>query len=223
MIKIEFNLNNKKQVKAVKAVKAVKDTHVKKAEKQHIVIDVENKKVNNCNSYDENLLNVSPYINNNLNNSIINDNCVKATDSINCTLNCIDKKKGSNSVTNPHNFKNLDEGKRAELQEKAQKGRKRSRNFKDTLIKNLEQKPTAVQKELVSMITGCEDEDLENNRDCACKMIIHKAITGDTKAFEICRDSIGEAPKHIIESKNVNLNIEADRILEKFNFLNEEL
>lgn len=47
----------------------------------------------------------------------------------------------------------------------------------------------------------------DNNRKMSLA-ILRRAMDGDTKAFEVIRDTIGEKPKEQIESTNIEMSYE---------------
>lgn len=53
----------------------------------------------------------------------------------------------------------------------------------------------------------------ENNQKNVTVALIKKALTGDTKAFEVLRDTIGEKPKDVIDN-NFSINSPVNELIE---------
>lgn len=57
----------------------------------------------------------------------------------------------------------------------------------------------------------------DNNQENITISLIQKAKAGDTKAFEVVRDTIGEKPIEKNENTNLNAEISYEQLLEKVN------
>lgn len=67
-------------------------------------------------------------------------------------------------------------------------------------------------REQLKMLLSIRDKSGLTNHEKACLALINKALTGDTKAFEVLRDTIGEKPiekvsNRIGSAKNGGLKI----------------
>ena len=93
-------------------------------------------------------------------------------------------------MANEQNLKPIRDSKRArELQEKAAQKQRENIAKRKTL-----------REELLAILS---QGNTQNKMSLA---LIEKAISGDTKAYEVIRDTVGEKPKDIIDA-NVNTDI----------------
>lgn len=96
----------------------------------------------------------------------------------------------ANKRGNPQNltpFNKMDEKKKKEIQEKGRKANKKAI-----------EKRKALKEELLLLLSEGETQKAMS------LAIISKALTGDTKAFEVIRDTIGEKPTDKQEVKIVD-------------------
>ena len=102
------------------------------------------------------------------------------------------KRKEVRAMANEKNLKPIRDSKRArELQEKAAKKQR----------ENIAKRKTLREELLLLLSQG-------NTQEKMSLALIEKAMTGDTKAFEVIRDSIGEKPTDKIEqSGEVNSTV----------------
>lgn len=125
--------------------------------------------------------------------------------------------------TNPHRFDNLPKDKLRELQQKGrEKGwesRRRKKNMKEALeiILDIAMKPGPVQN-----LADLDFEDAESlqkaNLTLQDQMLLVtslKAATGNTRAFELIRDTVGDKPVERQETMDVTpVIIEGEKELE---------
>ena len=83
--------------------------------------------------------------------------------------------------------------------------RAQKRLLKDTIEMMLNMKPTPEMIQECAEKFGFNPKDLQ---EIITGGLIQKAISGDSKAFEVLRDTVGQKPKDIIESTNTNTNLD---------------
>lgn len=102
-----------------------------------------------------------------------------------------------------------------EARERGQKGgkasakkRQQNKTFKEIINKFLDGKVTNEELKQQMVKFGFKDKEV-NNKSCAVFALWKEAIKGNTKAFELLRDTVGEKP--IEQIQNINppvINIE---------------
>lgn len=78
------------------------------------------------------------------------------------------------------------------------------------LAKGESYKKKRLLKEYLQAILDCETAQGKTYAEEISFSLIQKALDGDTKAFEVIRDSIGQKPKDEIELNNSNITINID-------------
>ena len=79
------------------------------------------------------------------------------------------------------------------------------RLLKDTIEMMLKLQPTPQMVNECAEKFGFNPKDLQ---DIITGGLISKAMSGDSRAFEVLRDTVGQKPKEVIESTNTNTNID---------------
>lgn len=65
-------------------------------------------------------------------------------------------------------------------------------------------------KEYLQLILDCKSDRGKTYAEEISLSLVQKALDGDTKAFEVIRDSTGQKPKDEIELSNTNITINID-------------
>lgn len=88
---------------------------------------------------------------------------------------------------------------------KSGKIRTQKRLLKDTIEMMLKLQPTPQMVNECAEKFGFNPKDLQ---DIITGGLINKAMSGDSRAFEVLRDTVGQKPKEVIEATNTNTNID---------------
>jgi DNA invertase Pin-like site-specific DNA recombinase len=117
------------------------------------------------------------------------------------------------------NLKPISERTSEELRAMATKGgkksgevRKQKKLLKDTIEMLMESKPTPKMVKMYADMFGFNPKDLQ---DVITGGLIRKAMQGDSKAFEVLRDTMGQKPKEVIESTNANIAVTDKKVVDE--------
>lgn len=88
--------------------------------------------------------------------------------------------------------------------EASNKKQAEKRLLKDTIEMMLKLQPTPQMVNECAEKFGFNPKDLQ---DIITGGLINKAMSGDSRAFEVLRDTVGQKPKEVIEATNTNTNI----------------
>lgn len=89
--------------------------------------------------------------------------------------------------------------------EASNKKQAEKRLLKDTIEIMLKLQPTPQMVSECAEKFGFNPKDLQ---DIITGGLINKAMSGDSRAFEVLRDTVGQKPKEVIEATNTNTNID---------------
>lgn len=89
--------------------------------------------------------------------------------------------------------------------EASNKKQAEKRLLKDTIEMMLKLQPTPQMVNECAEKFGFNPKDLQ---DIITGGLINKAMSGDSRAFEVLRDTVGQKPKEVIEATNTNANID---------------
>lgn len=98
---------------------------------------------------------------------------------------------------------------------------KKLRQMQQAAIKTLNQKPTIQEKEYLESL-GYECDDIDVATALMFRARYNSIVKGDIKSMEFLRDTSGQAPKQMVQSQNINMNIDYDieKIEDAFDLIN---
>ena len=113
------------------------------------------------------------------------------------------------NVENLRSFADIDEKEHKKISAKgganSQKTRKRRKMLKEQLeiLLSMPLNDEEIKEQIKDL--GIISDDEMNNQMAIVIALYEKALSGDTKAFEIIRDTVGEKPKDEVEYKDITL------------------
>ena len=113
------------------------------------------------------------------------------------------------NAENLRSFADIDEKEHKKISAKgganSQKTRKRRKMLKEQLeiLLSMPLNDEEIKEQIKDL--GIISDDEMNNQMAIVIALYEKALSGDTKAFEIIRDTVGEKPKDEVEYKDITL------------------
>jgi len=123
-------------------------------------------------------------------------------------------RKGQENLI-PANLRSKDEVRKNSSKggKKSGEVRREKRLLKDTILMLLSNKPTPDMVNECAAKFGFNPKDLQ---EVITGGLMAKAMTGDAKAFEVIRDSIGQKPKEEVVSTNLNTDATIEELKSYF-------